>query len=137
MKPLKRALWLCLLAGAAASAGGIQLHGRIVGKAGDERNRRWQLRIGSDSAGTVSGVEITAVRFRQTSAGGGAACTPAVTAPTSFPLALGKIPAGGTVDATLIIDFGGCDNRAQFTVEVEFSGDGGAAGIIQRRNDYR
>lgn len=136
-KPIQCASWVFLFAGVAASAAGPELHGRIVDKSGTQSGRRWDLEIASAANHTVSGVQIEAVHFTQTSLGGGAACTPAITNPPSLPVALGSLLPGGSTRASLVIDFTGCADRAHFTVEIELSGSGGARGVIRRNNDSR
>jgi hypothetical protein len=126
-----------MMAAAVWGAGGPQLAGRISGKQGVRNARQWTIEVRNSGSDAALGARIGAVRFTQTSAGGGASCTPAIRHPR-FPVELGDIPAGGTATASLTIDFRGCANRAQFTVEMDFSDSSGAVrGTLRRSNDYR
>ena len=138
MKPVQRAMCIAMAAGAAWAAAPEQLAGRIVGKQGVRNARQWTIEVRNSGAEAVPGARLAGVHFRQTSEGGGAACRPVVREPAAFPLVLGDLAAGGSAQAVLTIDFTGCANRAQFTVEMRFSDSGGAArGTRRRSNDYR
>jgi hypothetical protein len=138
MKSIRRAMCIGMAVAAAWAAEPVQLDGRIVGKQGVRNARQWTIEVRNSGSDAVRGARIGAVHFTQTSMGGGEACAPAIRTPAAFPLALGDIPAGGTARASLTIDFTGCANQAQFTVEMHFSGNGGAArGTLRRSNDYR
>ena len=120
------------------AVGPSQLGGRIVGKQGVQGARVWTIEVKNGGPELARGVRVGSVRFTQTSLGGGAACTPRVTSPVSLPLVLGDMAAGEGRMGNVTVDFNGCANQAQFTVEMEFSDTSGAIrGTLKRSNDYR
>ena len=119
---------------AMAEAAEPQLHGRIASKQGPAHARQWTLAISGDGQAAVTGVAIQAIHV---SAVPEAGCRPAVKGPTRFPLAVGDLPAGGTVAATVTLDFSGCPNQTHFNVHVKLAGDGGVSGVLRRKNEYR
>ena len=138
MNSIRRAMCIGMAAAAAWAAEPVQLAGRIVSKEGVQNARQWTIEVRNGGSERVREARIGGVHFTQTSGGGGEACAPTIRKPAAFPLGLGDIPAGGTARASLTIDFTGCANQAQFTVEMRFSGNGGMArGTLRRSNDYR
>jgi endo-1,4-beta-xylanase len=51
----------------------------------------------------------------------GRRCSPAITAPGSYPILLGDIPVGGSAGASFTIDFTGCSDSARFLVTAPWS----------------
>ncbi len=117
--------------------GAAALFGEIASKQGAQNARVWTFQIGNSGSGTAASAQITSIHFTQTSLGtGGSACTPVITSPAAFPLALGDIVAGGSVQAPVTINFTGCANAAQFSLLVQLSANGGTAtGSIVRNNE--
>jgi hypothetical protein len=65
----------------------------------------------------------------------GAVCTPVITSPPAFPLALGNIAAGGSANGLITVNFTGCSAAARFTATIPFSANGGAiTGSVVRFN---
>jgi hypothetical protein len=133
---LAAVLWACCAMACPSTAGAVQLHGRIAAKQGTQNARYWTFEVVGDGVAPVEDVRIESVRFEPLGAGE-AACRPEIRGPAAFPLSLGRLAAGGALRATVLIDFGGCPNQAQFHVEVVLGGSGGARGTIRRNNDYR
>jgi hypothetical protein len=120
------------------AGGAATLFGLLFSKAGTQAERQWTFEVGNSGSGTAAAAEIDSVQLTQTSLGGGSACTPVITNPSSFPLALGNILAGAWAQGTVTIDFTGCANAAEFTVLVRLSANGGAStGGILRHNEER
>jgi hypothetical protein len=133
LRAMKYALLLGLVVGVAVHAGPPQLHGRIAGKQGAQSARVWTFEVSNSGTETVRGAQIGALQLTPDAQ----VCAPVVKEPARFPLVVGDLPVGGTAQAKVTIDFSGCANTAKFTVRAELSGSGGAAGAIQRSNEYR
>lgn len=67
----------------------------------------------------------------------GRPCSPAVTAPSSYPVSLGDIPASGTASATFNVDFSSCGPFARFVLRVPWSNATYHTGTLRRRIEYR
>jgi hypothetical protein len=98
------------------------LSGSIVCKTGPRKARVWTIDV-SAGAGSSNGAQIDGFTLTQTA---GAACTPIVTSPASFPLALGDIPANQSASAPITIDFTGCFKTARFNVNIPLAANGGS-----------
>jgi hypothetical protein len=128
-------LLLGLLAAAACAQESGPLRARIANKRGTQHARRWTLAIQNDGSAAVHGVEIAAIRV--TPNGGETGCTPAIRKPASFPSSVGSVPAGGSAAAHITIDFTGCSNRTQFSVEMIYGVRGGRQESLQRKSEFR
>jgi hypothetical protein len=118
---------------AMADAGAPSLGGTIAGKSGPANARVWVFGVGNNGPGLALNAEITGVTLLQAS---GPACSPVVA--TQFPLAVGNIPPQGVVQASVTINFTGCDSRAMFKVTAAESANSGAAtGTIVRLNQFQ
>jgi hypothetical protein len=112
------------------------LSGEITTKQGPPNARIWTFNVMYTGAGTASAAQISGVTFTQTGLGGGQACTPAIATP--FPVQLGNIASGSSVQGSITVDFSSCANAAQFSVEARFSANNGAlSGSILRNHEYR
>ena len=112
-----------------------QLSGNITNKSGPSNARAWTITLTDNGQGPVYGSQINSMTLTQTS---GAACTPTITNPTTFPLTVGNITptATGTTSATL--NFTGCPATARFMVQIGFSADNGAStGTVTRANQFQ
>lgn len=90
----------------------------ISAKSGASNARVWTLTARNGAVGTAYETQITGLTLKQTS---GAACTPVIIPPSSFPVVLGDIPANGTAGANFTINFTGCPTTARFTVSAPWS----------------
>jgi hypothetical protein len=116
-------------------SGATALFGNIASKQGLQNARVWTFQIGNSGTGTATAAQIGSIQFTQEA---GAACSPAITSPATFPLALGNIPAGSFAQGAVTINFTGCVNTASFSMLVQLSANGGAAtGSIVRNNEER
>jgi len=96
---------------------------------------RWVFEVGNNGPGSALGAEITGITLLQTV---GAACTPVITSPASFPLLVGNIAPQATADVDVTINFTGCASTAAFTVTaIEQANDGAATGTIVRLNQFQ
>ena len=115
--------------------GAAVLFGMIASKTGTQAARQWTFEIGNSGSGAAAAAASTGVQFTQTA---GAACTPIISVPASFPLALGNIPAGGLAPGAVTLNFTGCAAAAKFRVLVQLSANGGSAtGRILRNDETR
>ena len=118
-----------------AVPGSTSLGGAIEGKSGPSNARVWIFEVGNDGPGSALGAEITGITLVQTN---GAACTPVITSPASFPLLVGNIAPQATADVDVTINFTGCASTAAFTVTaIEQANDGAATGTIVRLNQFQ
>jgi len=106
----------------------------IAGKSGAQNARVWTVTATNGKVGTAYTTQIDGLTLTQTS---GAACKPVITPPSSYPVALGDIPAGGTSSAAFTIDFTGCPALARFTVSVPWSSATYDTGTFVSGNQYR
>ena len=84
----------------------------------------WVFEVGNNGPGSALGAEITGITLLQTL---GAACTPVITSPASFPLAVGNIAPQTVADVNVTIDFTSCAVNAMFKVTAPESANNGAA----------
>jgi len=96
----------------------------VSSKTGTEGGlRTWTITAHNPSAGSAYSTQINGFTLTQTS---GAACTPVITPPSSYPVTLGDIPGGGSALASFTINFSGCPNIARFKLTMPWSAAGGA-----------
>jgi hypothetical protein len=118
-----------------AVPGATSLGGTIGGKSGLQSARVWVFEVGDNGPGSALGAAITGITLVQTS---GAACTPVITNPASFPLPAGNIAPKATANVNVTIDFAGCASNAAFKVTATESANNGAAtGTIVRLNQFQ
>jgi hypothetical protein len=68
----------------------------------------------------------------------GAACTPIITSPASFPAAMGNIAPAGNASIPVTIDFTGCAATARFRlVTSESANSGTVSGSFTLNNQYQ
>lgn len=105
----------------------------ISSKTGIQSARQWTITLTSTCF--ADNAQIDGLALTQTF---GAACTPAITNPTTFPLKVGDIEAHGETSGVVTINFSGCANNARFSAKVTFSANNGAAhGSKTLNNQYR
>jgi len=86
--------------------------------------RVWTIRLSNTGAGRASGTQITGVILTQVA---GTACSPAASAVSTFPVAIGDIAVGANATGAVTFGFRGCsDSTARFTAKVSFSANSGA-----------
>jgi endo-1,4-beta-xylanase len=90
----------------------------VSNNSGVLNTRVWTLTATNGSVGTAYATQINGLTLTQTS---GTACTPVVTPPSAYPVALGDIPANGSASASFSIDFTGCADLSTFTVSAPWS----------------
>jgi hypothetical protein len=108
-------------------AGGTSMAARISGRVGPSNARLWTISLTNNGPGAANSAQIDGFGLTQTS---GAACTPVITSPAAFPLAVGSIAPSGTGSGTITIDFTGCAATARFKLVSPFSANGGTAGGV-------
>jgi endo-1,4-beta-xylanase len=95
----------------------------ITSKTGPSSARVWTMMLSNNGPGTANSTQLNSFTLTQTA---GAACTPIVTPPSSYPIMLGNIAPGHSVFAAFTVDFTGCSHFARFNVRSTFSANSGA-----------
>ncbi len=114
---------------------GFGLSFLVTTKTGPQNARVWTVTATNPSSGIAYATQINGFTLTQTS---GAACSPLITPPSSFPVALGDIPANGSATAAFTIDFTGCASLARFTLSMPWSSANGAdTGAVLSANQFR
>jgi len=117
------------------ASGATTLVGHIASKTGPQNARAWAVQLMNTGPNTASSAQFGGFTLTQTS---GAACTPLVTPPSSFPVVLGDIAPNTAVSANFTIDFTGCPANASFILTIPISADSGATtGTMVRYHQYR
>lgn len=113
---------------------GFGLSFTISSKTGTQNARIWTLTATNGSAGPAYATQILGFTLTQVS---GAACTPVITPPSSYPVVLGDIPVNGSASASFTIDFTGCATLARFAMSVPWSSAVYDTGTFALGNQYR
>ncbi len=115
---------------------GFGLSFLVSNKTGAQNARVWTITASNPSSiGPAYATQITGFTLTQVA---GAACTPVITPPSSFPVLLGDIAANSSAIANFTIDFTGCANLARFTLTMPWTAAGGAdAGTVASGNQFR
>ena len=98
--------------------GGFGLSFALVSRTGPQNARVWTVTATNPSSGTADTTQITGFSLIQVD---GRPCRPAVTPPSSFPVALGDIAPTSTQSAAFTIDFGRCTRDAEFALFMPWS----------------
>ncbi len=106
----------------------------VSNKTGAQNARVWTLTATNGTVGTAYATQITGFTLTQTS---GAACTPVINPPSSYPVSLGDIPAGGSASVNFTIDFTGCANLARFKMSAPWSSATYDTGTYVLGNQFR
>jgi endo-1,4-beta-xylanase len=96
----------------------------VTSKTGPRNARVWTVTATNPSSGIAYTVQINGFTLKQV--GFPWACTPVVTPPSSFPVSLGNLAAGGSANVSFTIDFSGCHNEPPFLLELPWSQANGA-----------
>lgn len=108
---------------------------RVTAKTGPQNARVWTVTAQNPSAGVSYATQITGFSLQQTA---GAACTPVITPPSAYPVALGDVPANGSASASFTIDFTGCPTLARFTLTMPWNAANGAySNTLVSGNQFR
>ena len=114
---------------------GWGLNFTISSKSGVQNARVWTITANNPGPGTAYTTQINGFTLTQVA---GAACTPVVTPPSSYPVMLGDIAQGGAANASFTIDFTGCTALARFALKMPWSAANGAdTGTFTLGNQYR
>jgi endo-1,4-beta-xylanase len=97
---------------------GYGLRFSLSSVSGPRDQRVWTIKATNGDAGPAYATLINSFTLRQIF---GLPCNPVVTAPGSYPISLGDIPAGGSASAAFTIDFGKCGPLARFTLSMPWS----------------
>src|SRR5258708_39490843 len=87
-------------------------------KASTSNTRILTVTATNGNVGPAYATMINGFTLKQTS---GPACTPKVTAPSGYPIALGDIPASGSASASFTVNITGRSPLSQFTLSVPWS----------------
>jgi len=106
----------------------------VTNKTGAQNARVWTVTATNGTVGPAYATQITGLTLTQVA---GAACTPVIIPPSSFPVPLGDIPAGGSASANFTIDFTGCANLARFKMSAPWSSATYDTGTYVLGNQFR
>ncbi len=113
---------------------GYGLEFTLSGKSGAQNARVWNVTAMNDGPGIAYGVQISGFTLTQVS---GAACTPVITPPSSYPVSMGDLASGSSAHATFTIDFTGCSALARFTLKAPWSSAVYHTGTFALGNQFR
>ncbi len=113
---------------------GYGLSFAIPSKTGPQNARVWTVTASNSGPGTAYATQINGFTLTQVA---GAACTPVITPPSSYPIALGDIATGNSASAAFTIDFTGCANLARFALSVPWSSATYHVGTFAQGNQFR
>lgn len=111
---------------------GFGLNFHITKKTGPKNARVWTITADNPSSGTAYTVQINSFTIQQLrnvfdNRGRNKPCSPVVTSPSTFPVVIGDIAAGGSASTTVKVDFSACrDEDAPFGVVMPWSQANGA-----------
>lgn len=103
-------------------------------KTGPKNARVFTITATNPSSGTAFATQITSFSLTQVR---GRPCTPQVTAPTTFPLSLGDIPAAGTATGSVTVDFSSCSDEARFDLSAPWTSATWETGTLKVREHDR
>jgi endo-1,4-beta-xylanase len=101
--------------------GGLPGYGltfNLSSRSGSRDAQVWTITATNGDVGPAYATQITGFTLTQIT---GRPCTPVVTAPGSYPILLGDIPASGTASAQFTVDFGTCGPFATFLLTAPWS----------------
>jgi endo-1,4-beta-xylanase len=114
---------------------GWGLNFKITSKTGTVNgSRTWTVTATNPSSAPAYATQINGFALTQT---GGAACTPVITPPSSYPVILGDIPASSSANAVFTINFTGCPATARFTVNMPWSSAVYNTGTLVTANQFQ
>jgi streptogramin lyase len=112
-----------------------KLSALISSKVGIQDARKWTIALTNKSYCPAEKAQIDGLKLTQTY---GVACTPVITSPIAFPLAVGDIAASGKASGDVTINFSGCASTARFTAKITYSAnDGAVTGSKNLNNQFR
>jgi endo-1,4-beta-xylanase len=106
----------------------------VPSKTGPQNARVWTVTGSNNGSGTAYATQINGFTLTQVA---GAACTPVVTPPSSYPVVLGDIASGNSASAAFTIDFTGCAALARFTLNMPWSSATYDVGTFAQGNQFR
>jgi len=113
---------------------GFGLSFTIASKAGPQNARVWTIQATNGNVDTAYATQILGFTLTQVA---GAACTPVITPPSSYPVLLGDIPVNGSANASFTIDFTGCASLARFAMSVPWRSATYDTGTFALGNQFR
>jgi endo-1,4-beta-xylanase len=96
----------------------------VTSKTGPSSARVWTVTASNPSTGVAYTLQINGFNLRQLGLSG--QCSPVVTPPSSFPVALGDLAAGSSASVSFTINFAGCEAEPPFVLEMPWSAANGA-----------
>ncbi len=98
------------------------LSASVSSKSGSTSARVWKIKLSNSGPGAANAATVDGVTLTRTS---GSACTPVITMPASFPLAVGNIAPGSSQSASVTIAFAGCSSGNRYSVRIAYSANAG------------
>jgi endo-1,4-beta-xylanase len=106
---------------------GFGLSLALTSRTGPPNRPVWTVTATNPSSETAFNTQINGFSLKQVA---GRPCQPVVT-PSSFPVSLGDIPAGGTATVSFTIDLSGCQPSAQFDASIPWSSAQYETGVLR------
>ena len=106
----------------------------VHSKSGPQNARVWTITASNSGPGTAYATQINGFTLTQVA---GAACTPVITPPSSYPVVLGDVASGSSASAAFTIDFTGCPSLARFAMGMPWSSAVYDTGTFALGNQYR
>lgn len=108
---------------------------KITSKAGTVNgSRTWTITANNPSSAPAYATEIGGFTLTQTA---GAACSPVITPPGSYPVVLGDIAPNSSANVAFTINFTGCAATARFTLKMPWSSAVYDAGTLVSGNQFQ
>jgi endo-1,4-beta-xylanase len=112
---------------------GYGLKFAVKSRMGPQDARVWMVTATNGDVGPAYSTQINGVTLEQTA---GKRCLPAIVSPTRFPVVLGDLPAGGSADTTITIDFASCDSHVHFRMKAPWSSATYETGVLETGADF-
>ncbi len=107
----------------------------VMNKAGAATDRVWTISVTNTGPGPAYNTEVAGAMLIQTF---GTACVPVGISPAVFPIALGNIGMGQSVQTAVAWNFSSCPANARFTASLAYVSNGGwSAGSVQLANQFQ
>jgi endo-1,4-beta-xylanase len=112
---------------------GYGLKFAVTSRSGPRDARIWTVTATDGDVGPAYSTQLNGLTLEQTA---GRRCTPTIVSPTTFPVVLGDIPAGGSAKTEVTIDFASCDSDVHFRMRAPWSSAVYETGVLETGADF-